>query len=72
MLKVFSIQLLLFVLLSLIVMVSSTSNFVRIKKENGKIHYFTTLSGSNKEYSSKRSVEAVPYEDDRLEGIHVN
>lgn len=72
MFKVISIQLLIFVLLLLIVMVSSISNSVWIKKEKGRMNFFTTLHYNNKEYPSKRSVEAALYEDDHLEGIHVN
>ena len=72
MFKVISVQLLIFVLLLLIVMVSNISNSVWIKKEIGRMNFFTTLNNKNKEYHSKRSVEAALYEDDHLEGIHVN
>ena len=53
-------------------MVSNISNSVWIKKEIGRMNIFTTLNNKNKEYPSKRSVEAALYEDDHLEGIHVN
>lgn len=72
MFNVISIQLLFCVLLFIIVMVCSTSNSDWTMKEKGKIHYFTTLSNSYKEYRRKRSVEATLYEDDHLEGIHVS
>lgn len=72
MFKVISFQLLIFVLLLLIVMVSNISNSVWIKKEKGRMNIFTTLSYNNNEYPSKRSGKAALYEDDHLEGIHVN
>lgn len=78
MLKVFSIQQLLFVLLILILMVSSTSNYVRKKLEYGRILCPTTLSSSNKEIGDRHSVEAThnlkvtPSEDDHLKGIYYN
>ena len=72
MFNVISIQLLFCVPLLLIVMVCCTSNSDWKKKEKGRIHYFPTLSNSNKEYRSKRSVEATLNEDDHLEGIHVS
>ena len=78
MLKVFSIQQLLFVLLILILMVSSTSNYVRKKLEYGRKLCFTTLSSSNKETGDRHSVEAThnlnvtPSEDDHLKGFYYN
>ena len=72
MFKVISVQLLIFVLLLLIVMVSNISNSVWIEKEKGRMNIFTTLSYNNNILPSNRSVEAALYEDDHLEGIHVN
>ena len=78
MLKVFSIQHPLFVLLILILMVSSTINYVRKKLEYGRKLSFTTLSSSNKEIGDRHSVEAThnlkvtPSEDDHLKGLYYN
>ena len=53
-------------------MVSNISNSVWIEKEKGRMNIFTTLSYNNNILPSNRSVEAALYEDDHLEGIHVN
>lgn len=77
MLKVFSIQQLLFVLLILILMVSSTSNYVRNKLEYER-KLCPTLSSSKKEINDRHSVEAThnlkvtPSEDDHLKGLYYN
>lgn len=78
MLKISSVQQLIFVLLFLIVMVSSTSNYARRLKEIGNIFCSTTLSSSNSDNGEKHSADAIHnlkstlFEDDHLKGIFYN